>query len=287
MRQKLMNRDIHSHTTQSNVRPLQSIKNIFVVGSGKGGVGKSTTAVNIAAALKQLGARVGLLDADIYGPNQPIMLGKSEKPATNDDNRLIPLEINGIQSMSIGYLVGKETAMVWRGPMISKALEQLLFDTAWQDLDYLIIDLPPGTGDIPLTLAKKAPLVGAVVVTTPQDVALIDARKALAMFEKLNISVLGIIENMSTHICSQCGHEEAIFGSGGGAAMASTNEITLLGEIPLDIHVRQHADQGEPIADVVDNPVARRYEEIALKLAEIIAQKPKNYALKFPKIVVE
>ncbi len=228
---------IVSHTVQKGVKPLKNVKNTIAIASGKGGVGKSTTAVNLALALQAEGANVGILDADIYGPSQPRMLGCRMKPDTSDGKSIEPNVSYNIQSMSIGYMVDEETPMIWRGPMVTSALEQMLGDTNWHDLDYLIIDLPPGTGDIQLTLCQKIPVSGAIIVTTPQDISLLDARKALKMFEKVEVSVLGIVENMSTHICSNCGHEEHIFGSGGGRQMATQYEVDLLGSLPLDIHI--------------------------------------------------
>jgi len=236
-----------SKTVQQGLKPHPAIKNIIAIASGKGGVGKSTTAVNIAAALSSNGASVGILDADIYGPNQPQMLGVVEEPEVQEGQRLNPLVRHGIQTMSMGYLVDKNTPMVWRGPMVTTALQQLFNNTNWKDLDYLIIDMPPGTGDIQLTLAKKIPVAGAVVVTTPQDLSLLDARKGLEMFNKVNVNVLGIIENMSTHICSQCGHAEAIFGADGAAKIAEECGVPLLGQLPLDIRIREQSDKGIPI----------------------------------------
>lgn len=277
-----------AHAVQAGQTGLAQIKNIIAVGSGKGGVGKSTTAVNLALALAQEGARVGILDADIYGPNQPRMLGIHEKPEGIAEKKLKPIVKYDLQSMSIGYLIGADTPMIWRGPMISQALTQLLFDTQWESLDYLFIDLPPGTGDIPLTLAKKVPVTGAVIVTTPQEMSLMDARKALEMFVKLGITVLGVVENMSTHRCSHCGHEEAIFGEGGGSQLASQYQIPLLGQLPLDKAIQQDADRSCPT--VVADPeglLAQRYREIARLLAAKLSLQPINYAAKFPSIVVE
>src|SRR6059036_3613295 len=234
------------HAVQRGVKLIPGIKNIIAVASGKGGVGKSTTAVNLALALSAEGASVGVLDADIYGPSQPMMLGITGRPESRDGKSLEPLEAYGVQAMSIGFLIDTDTPMVWRGPMVTQALEQLLKDTNWRDLDYLIVDMPPGTGDIQLTLAQKVPVTGAVIVTTPQDIALIDARKGLKMFEKVGIPILGIVENMSTHICSSCGHEEHIFGAGGAERMAKDYGVMVLGALPLDIAIREQADSGKP-----------------------------------------
>ncbi|MDD2832559.1 MAG: iron-sulfur cluster carrier protein ApbC [Methylotenera sp.] len=279
---------IVAHKAQQGVTLLPNVKNIIAVASGKGGVGKSTTSANLALALAAEGANVGLLDADIYGPSQPQMLGISGRPESVDGKSMEPLLAHGIQAMSIGFLIDTDTPMVWRGPMVTGALEQLLRDTNWHDLDYLIIDLPPGTGDIQLTLAQKIPVTGAVIVTTPQDIALLDARKGLKMFEKVNIPILGIVENMSTHICSQCGHEEPIFGAGGGALMAHDYSVDLLGSLPLDINIRTQADSGKPtvIADP-DSRVAHIYKEIARKAAIKIANASLDYSTKFPNIVIQ
>jgi ATP-binding protein involved in chromosome partitioning len=278
--------DIVSHAVQKNLKPMLGVKNIIAVASGKGGVGKSTTAVNLALALSAEGARVGILDADIYGPSQPLMLGVSGHPDT-DGKSLKPLVAHGVQSMSIGYLVEEDTPMVWRGPMVTGALQQLLRDTRWDDLDYLIVDLPPGTGDIQLTLAQQIPVSGAVIVTTPQDIALLDAQRGLKMFEKVGVPVLGIIENMSVHICSNCGHAEPIFGEGGGARMAEKYGVELLGSLPLDIGIRLNADGGHPtvVADPEGKP-ALIYREIARKMAARLALKAKDYSARFPTITV-
>src|SRR5512144_2338158 len=237
---------ITSHAVQRGVKLIPSVKNIIAVASGKGGVGKSTTAVNLALALASEGAKVGVLDADIYGPSQPTMLGIAGRPESTDGKTLEPLEAFGLQAMSIGFLIDPDTPMVWRGPMVTQALEQLLKDTNWRDLDYLVVDMPPGTGDVQLTLSQKVPVTGAVIVTTPQDIALIDARKGLKMFEKVNVPVLGVVENMSVHVCSNCGHVEHLFGAGGGARMAAQYGVELLGELPLDVRVREEADGGAP-----------------------------------------
>ena len=257
-----MSSRIVAHKAQQGVTLLPNVKNIIAVASGKGGVGKSTTSVNLALALAAEGANVGLLDADIYGPSQPQMLGISGRPESTDGKSMDPMLAHGIQAMSIGFLIDNDTPMVWRGPMVTGALEQLLRDTKWRDLDYLVIDLPPGTGDIQLTLAQKIPVTGAIIVTTPQDIALLDARKGLKMFEKVSIPILGIVENMSTHICSQCGHEEHIFGTGGGALMSKDYSVDLLGSLPLDIKIREQSDGGQPtvIADP-NGPIATIYKK--------------------------
>lgn len=280
--------NIVAHAVQKGVKPMRNVKNIIAVASGKGGVGKSTTAVNLALALAAEGARVGILDADIYGPSQPRMLGSQAKPETRDGKSMEPIISHGIQSMSIGYLIDEESPMIWRGPMVTQALEQLLKDTNWKDVDYLVIDLPPGTGDTQLTLAQKVPVSGAVIVTTPQDIALLDARKGLKMFQKVDVPVLGIIENMSTHICSQCGHEEHIFGSGGGQSMAEQYDMELLGQLPLDISIRENADGGHPsvIADP-NGPIAQIYRSIARKIAASLSLRAKDYSAKFPNIVIQ
>lgn len=280
--------NIIAHSVQQTLKPHPQVKNIVAVASGKGGVGKSTTTVNIALALAAEGARVGILDADIYGPSIPTMLGLSGSPESHDNRTMIPKMAYDIQTMSIGYLVAADQAVIWRGPMATNALQQLLRDTNWDDLDYLIIDLPPGTGDIQLTLAQQIPVSGAVIVTTPQDIALIDAQRGLAMFEKVNVPVLGIVENMSLHICSQCGHEEAIFGNGGGKAMAEVNKVDLLGALPLDIAIRQDADLGRPtVVAEPDGRTAQLYKEIARKIAARLALRAKDFSRKFPTIVVQ
>ena len=280
--------NIVAHGVQNSLKPINNIKNIIAVASGKGGVGKSTTSVNLALALAAEGASVGILDADIYGPSIPTMLGLSGYPDSPDNKTMMPKVSYGIQTISIGYLIEPDQPMIWRGPMVTNAPQQLLNDTNWSDVDYLIVDLPPGTGDIQLTLSQQIPVSGAVIVTTPQDIALIDAQRGLGMFEKVNVPVLGIVENMSMHICSECGHEEAIFGSGGGMAMAEKNNIELLGSLPLDIHIREFADSGRPT--VVSDPDGRPteiYKEIARKMAAKLALKSKDYSSKFPNIVVQ
>jgi len=279
---------ILAHAVQQTLKPHSQVKNIIAVASGKGGVGKSTTAVNLALALTAEGANVGILDADIYGPSIPTMLGLSGYPVSHDNKTMQPKISFGIQTMSIGYLVDAGQAMIWRGPMATNALQQLLRDTAWDHLDYLIVDLPPGTGDIQLTLAQQIPVSGAIIVTTPQDIALIDAQRGLGMFEKVNVPVLGVVENMSVHICSECGHAEAIFGEGGGALMAETNHVDFLGALPLDIHIRQFADSGRPtvVADP-DGRAAGIYREIARKMAARLALKSKDFSAKFPNIVIQ
>lgn len=279
---------IEAHTVQKSLKPLENIKNIIAVASGKGGVGKSTTAVNLALALSMEGATVGMLDADIYGPSQPRMLGVSGQPKSSDGKSLEPMEAHGLQAMSIGFLIDEETPMIWRGPMVTQALEQLLNDTCWRGLDYLVVDLPPGTGDVQLTLAQKIPVSGAIIVTTPQDIALLDARKGLKMFEKVEVPVLGVVENMSIHICSKCGHEEAIFGQGGGQRMAEESGVDILGALPLDIKIREQADGGNPsVAMMPDSRIAEIYREIARKAAAKLAVQGKDYRARFPKIVIQ
>lgn len=282
-----INTEITSHAVQEGTKPLDGVKNIIAVASGKGGVGKSTVSANLALALAAEGANVGILDADIYGPSQPRMFGLSGQPTT-DGNSLLPMNSYHIQTMSIGYLIEEDTPMIWRGPMVTQALEQLLRDTKWDHLDYLIIDLPPGTGDTQLTLAQKVPVSGAVIVTTPQDIALIDARKAVKMFEKVEIPILGVIENMSTHVCSNCGHEEHIFGEGGGQRMADDYDIDFLGDIPLDGKIRENMDSGKPtvVADP-DGAVADTYKAIARKASAKLANRKKDYSAAFPNIVIQ
>ncbi len=278
---------IISHAVQQGLQTLPNVKNIIAVASGKGGVGKSTTAVNLALALAAEGAQVGILDADIYGPNQPQMLGVKTRPETVD-KKLEPIISHGLQSMSIGYLVDADTPMVWRGPMVTSALQQLLNDTRWHDLDYLIIDLPPGTGDIQLTLAQKIPVSGAVIVTTPQEIALQDVRKAIVMFQKVNVPILGVVENMSMHTCTQCGHTETIFGEGGGEQLAQQYNVELLGSLPLDKRIREQADGGKPtVVAEPDHPISQIYRRIALRVAEKLSLQAKDFTAKFPKIVIE
>lgn len=277
-----------SHEVQEGIKPLNGVKNIIAIASGKGGVGKSTLSVNLALALSAEGARVGILDADIYGPSQPRMLGVSGQPTSKDGKSLEPMKSYQVQAMSIGFLVDEESPMIWRGPMVTQALEQLLNDTNWDDLDYLIIDMPPGTGDTQLTLAQKVPVSGSVIVTTPQDIALLDAKKAYKMFEKVDIPVLGVVENMSTHICSKCGHEEHIFGLGGGEDMAKQYGTQLLGSVPLARSIREDADGGCPsvVADP-DSPIADVYKQIARNMAARLSMRKKDFSSKFPNIVIQ
>jgi ATP-binding protein involved in chromosome partitioning len=281
--------EIIPHAVQRTLKPLDTVKNIVAVASGKGGVGKSTTAANLALAWAAQGAKVGLLDADIYGPSQPLMMGiAGAKPQSADGKHLTPLRAHGVEVMSIGFMIDPEQPMAWRGPMVTQALSQLLGDTNWGELDYLVVDMPPGTGDIQLTLAQRVPVSGAVIVTTPQDIALLDARKGLKMFEKVEVRVLGIVENMSMHVCSNCGHIEHIFGSGGGARMAEQYGVALLGELPLDIRIREEADGGAPT--VVADPAsarARAYLQMARRTAARLAVLNKDYSRAFPKITVE
>lgn len=280
---------IVSHAVQRGVPLLAGVKNIIAVASGKGGVGKSTTAVNLALALAAEGARVGLLDADIYGPSQPTMMGlEGQRPESPDGKSMTPLVNYGVQTMSIGFMIDPEQPMVWRGPMVTQALTQLLNETRWDNLDYLVIDLPPGTGDIQLTLAQKIPVTGAVIVTTPQDIALLDARKGLKMFEKVGIPILGIVENMSVHICSNCGHTEPIFGTGGGEKMCADYGVSLLGQLPLDMGIRLSADAGKPtVMAEPDGKIAAIYKQIARKVAVKVGEKAQDHSAKFPKIVIQ
>ena len=280
---------IATHAVQRGLTPLGSVKNVVAVASGKGGVGKSTVAVNLALAWALQGAKVGILDADIYGPSLPIMLGLAgQKPSSSDGKKLQPLRAHNVAAMSIGFLVDAEQPMVWRGPMVTSALNQLLSETLWGELDYLIVDMPPGTGDIALTLSQKVPVAGAVIVTTPQDIALADARKGLKMFEKVNVPVLGIVENMSVHICSHCGHSEHIFGVGGGTKMSLQYEVPLLGELPLDAMIRAEADGGTPtVAAAPDSQRALAYLRMARRTAAELSRRSRDSSRFFPKIVVE
>jgi ATP-binding protein involved in chromosome partitioning len=279
---------IVAHSAQRGVKLLSNVKNIIAVASGKGGVGKSTTAVNLALALAAEGAQVGILDADIYGPSQPMMMGISGRPDTLDGKTMEPMENYGLQVSSIGFMINPDEPMVWRGPIVTQALQQLLEQTNWRDLDYLIVDMPPGTGDIQLTLSQKVPVTGAVIVTTPQDIALLDARKGLKMFEKVGIPILGIVENMSMHICSNCGHAEPIFGSGGGEKMCKEYGAEFLGALPLTMSIREQADSGKPtVVAEPDGPVAEIYKAIARKIAVKIAEKAKDMSGKFPSIVIK
>ena len=276
-----------AHAVQRGVQLLPQVKNIIAVASGKGGVGKSTTAANLALALAAEGASVGVLDADIYGPSQPMMLGINRRPESDDGKTMEPLENYGVQVMSIGFLVDQDEAMIWRGPMATQALEQLLRQTNWKDLDYLIIDMPPGTGDIQLTLSQRVPMTGAVIVTTPQDIALLDAKKGIKMFEKVGVPILGIVENMAAHVCSNCGHVEHIFGADGGKKMAAEYNMDYLGALPLDMSIRLQADSGKPtvVADP-DGDVAKIYKKVARDVAVKIAQQAKDFSSKFPTISI-
>ncbi|MGA0007873.1 MAG: iron-sulfur cluster carrier protein ApbC, partial [Burkholderiaceae bacterium] len=279
---------IVAHAAQLGVERIGQVRNILAVASGKGGVGKSTTTVNLALALAAEGARVGVLDADIYGPSIPTMLGISGRPESEDGKSIEPKEGHGLQASSIGFLIDKDEAMIWRGPMVTQALEQLLRQTKWRDLDYLLIDLPPGTGDIHLTLSQRVPITGAVIVTTPQEVALMDARKGLRMFEKVSVPVLGVIENMALHTCTNCGHVEHIFGSGGAQTMATDFKVPLLGSLPLDMRIRRDADDGRPtLVSDPDGEVSGMYAAMARQLSVSIAKLGKDMTSKFPKIVVQ
>jgi ATP-binding protein involved in chromosome partitioning len=278
---------IVAHTVQRGLKVMPNVKNIIAVSSGKGGVGKSTVAVNLALALAAEGARVGMLDADIYGPSQPTMLGIEGKPESVDGKTLEPLENYGIQASSIGFLIDADQPMIWRGPMVTQALQQLLAQTNWKDVDYLIVDMPPGTGDIQLTLAQQVPVTGAVIVTTPQDIALLDAIKGLKMFEKVGVPILGVVENMAVHVCSKCGHAEHVFGTGGAERMAKEYEVEVLGSLPLDIRIREQADSGRPtVVAEPDGDLARAYKAIARRVAIKIAEKAKDMSLKIPTIKV-
>jgi len=276
-----------AHAAQRGVQLLPQVKNIIAVASGKGGVGKSTTTVNLALALAAEGARVGILDADIYGPSQPMMMGIEGRPESEDGKTMEPMENYGVQVMSIGFLVNQDEAMIWRGPMATQALEQLLRQTNWKDLDYLIIDMPPGTGDIQLTLSQRVPMTGAVIVTTPQDIALLDAKKGIKMFEKVGVPILGIVENMAAHVCTNCGHIEHIFGADGGKKMAENYQMDYLGALPLNMQIRLQADNGKPtvVADP-DGEVAGIYKSVARQVAIKIAAKAKDFSAKFPTITV-
>ena len=278
---------VFPHKVQGDLKPLDQIKNIIAVASGKGGVGKSTTAVNLALALRADGARVGVLDADIYGPSIPRMMGVSGHPRT-EGNRIIPQRAYGLQVMSIGFMVEEDTPMIWRGPMVTSALQQLLTETNWEGLDYLVVDLPPGTGDIQLTLAQKVPVSGSVIVTTPQDIALLDARKAVQMFRKVDMEVLGVVENMSTHICSNCGHEETIFGSGGGQRMSEEYDLPLLGTLPLALKIRKDLDEGMPtVFSDPESALTASYLECARNVAATLAKRPRNLDLNLPQINIK
>jgi ATP-binding protein involved in chromosome partitioning len=278
---------IVAHAAQRGVALLPGVKNIVAVASGKGGVGKSTMAVNLALALAAEGASVGLLDADIYGPSQPMMMGIDKRPETSDGKTMEPLENYGVQVMSIGFLVAPDDAMIWRGPMATQALEQLLRQTNWKELDYLVVDMPPGTGDIQLTLSQRVPMTGAVIVTTPQDIALLDAKKGIKMFEKVGVPILGIVENMAVHVCSKCGHAEHIFGEGGGRRMASEYGMDYLGALPLDIRIREQADSGKPtVVAEPDGEIAALYKTVARQVAVKIAAKAKDFSSKFPSIKI-
>lgn len=284
-----LNEKIIAHAVQKNVTALPGVKNVIAVGSGKGGVGKSTVSVNLAMALKEEGARVGIMDADIYGPSIPTMLNCHDKPESPDGKHFVPLEAHGLQCVSMGQMLDSDDApVIWRGPMATSALQQLLREAEWHDLDYLIIDLPPGTGDIQLTLCQNIPVTGAVIVTTPQDIAMIDAKKALKMFDKVAVSVIGIVENMSTHVCSNCGHEESIFGSGAGEKMSDQYGVPLLGQLPLTMGLRECMDQGKPETLAEKAPeVSESFQDIARQVAIAIAKKPKDFASMMPKVVVE
>jgi ATP-binding protein involved in chromosome partitioning len=278
---------IVAHTVQRGLKVMPNVRNIIAVASGKGGVGKSTVAANLALALAAEGARVGMLDADIYGPSQPMMLGIRGQPSSKDGKTFDPLEGHGIQASSIGFLIDPDQPMVWRGPMVTSALQQLLTLTNWNDLDYLVIDMPPGTGDIQLTLAQQVPVTGAVIVTTPQDIALLDATKGLRMFEKVGVPILGLVENMATHICSRCGHEEHIFGAGGAQKMAQQFGVEVLGSLPLDIRIREHADGGNPtVVAEPDSDIARAYKAIARRVAVRIAERARDLSARMPSIKI-
>ncbi len=281
--------DITTHKVQTGVQTIAGVKNIIAIASGKGGVGKSTTTANLALAMQKMGARVGVLDADLYGPSQPTMLGVTDQKPEQKDKRFIPVKnADGIQVMSIGFLIDAEQAVVWRGPMVSQALQQLLFQSQWDDVDYLFIDMPPGTGDIQLTLSQKIPVTGAVIVTTPQDIALLDAKKGIDMFKKVNIPIFGVLENMSVHICSQCGHSEAIFGHEGGVKLAEELNVPVLAQLPLSLPIRVAMDEGSVATmQAKETSIAMAYQDAAWALAQAVADKGKDYSSKFPKIVIE
>ena len=279
---------IIAHAVQRTLKVLPNVKNIIAVSSGKGGVGKSTVAANLALALKAEGAKVGVLDADIYGPSQPMMLGALGRPMTNDGTNMNPIESMGLEINSIGFLIDPDEPMIWRGPLVAQALTQLLTQTNWHDLDYLVIDMPPGTGDIQLTLSQTVPVTGAVIVTTPQDIALLDAKKGLRMFQKVNVPILGVVENMSVYECPQCGHVEHIFGEGGAKRMSETYHVDVLGQLPLDAKIREEADSGAPtVISSPDSLAARIYREIALKASAAVAKTAKDMSLKMPSVRVE
>jgi ATP-binding protein involved in chromosome partitioning len=283
-----VNWKILSHAVQRGLKPLPEVRNIIAVASGKGGVGKSTTAVNVALALAAEGAHVGILDADIYGPSVPTMLGLSGRPESHDNKSMEPLRGHGLQANSIGFLIDADTPAIWRGPMVTQALEQLLRHTNWRDLDYLIVDMPPGTGDIALTLAQKVPVVGALIVTTPQDIALLDVRKALRMFQKVAVPILGVVENMAIHVCPQCGYAQHIFGEGGGQRMAEQYQAAFLGSLPLTLGIREHTDRGQPsVVAEPDSEAAHLYRDIARKLAAKVAALPRDLSAKLPAMVVQ
>ena len=278
---------ITAHAVQRGVQLMPKVKNIIAVASGKGGVGKSTTAVNLALALAAEGASVGILDADIYGPSQPMMMGIEGRPESADGQTMEPMQNYGVQVMSIGFLVDADNPMIWRGPMVTQALEQLLRQTNWSDLDYLIVDMPPGTGDIQLTLSQKVPLTGAIIVTTPQDIALLDAKKGLKMFEKVGVPILGIVENMAVHVCANCGHVEHIFGADGGKKMAEQYGVDYLGALPLNMSIREQADAGRPtVVSDADGEIAAIYKTVARQVAVKIAAKAKDFSSKFPTISI-
>ena len=278
---------VKARAIPATMKRLTGIKNIIAVASGKGGVGKSTTAANLALALAAEGARVGMMDADIYGPSQTMMLGAGGQAYSNEQNKIEPKVAHGVQVISMGMLTNDDTPMVWRGPMASSAMEQLLTETAWDDVDYLVVDMPPGTGDIQLTLSQRVPVTGAVIVTTPQDIALLDAKKGLVMFEKVKVPILGIVENMAMHVCSNCGHTEHIFGQGGGARMADQYDVQFLGALPLDIRIREQADSGRPsVVAEPDSPIANAYREIARTVGARVALLSEDHSAKFPSIKI-